>query len=131
MTRTIEITEEMIRGGSRRSDTGCPIGLALQAAGIQPICVGFNFIACAAAGRVHTLPLPPEASRFLQCHDAGQNVGPTRFPLTILEEPPRPLPARLRRKPLPKAPPLPAPLAAPPLVRLRKTVSNLVGLFSF
>lgn len=131
MTRTIEITDEMIRGGSPQSDTNCPIGLALQGAGIQPICVGFNFIACAAEGRVHTLPMPPEASMFLKGHDAGKVVGPTRFSLTFLEELPRPLPARLRRRPMPKAPPLPVPSAASPLVRFRKTVTSLVSLFSF
>jgi hypothetical protein len=131
MTRTIEITDEMIRGGSPLSDTKCPIGLALQAAGIEPICIGFNFITCEAEGRVHCLPMPREAATFLKCHDAGQSVSPTKFPLTILEEPPRPLPTRLRRKPMPKAPPLPVRVGVHPLVRLRKSITGLAGLFSF
>ena len=131
MTRTFEITDEMIRGGSPQSDTKCPIGLALQAAGIEPICVGFNFISCAAEGRVHHLPMPREASAFLKCHDAVKHVRPTRFCLTFLDEPLRPLPARLRRRKMPKAPPLPVPLTASRLVRFRKAVSSLVGLFSF
>jgi hypothetical protein len=131
MTRTFEITDEMIRGGSPKSDTNCPIGLALQAAGITPICVGFNFISCVVEGRIHNLPMPREASTFLQSHDAAKAVRPTRFRLTFLDEPRRPLPARLRRRSMPKAPPLPGPLGAHRLTRFRKTLTNLVSLFAF
>ena len=131
MTRTFEITDEMIRGGSRQSDTKCPIGLALRAAGVEPICIGFNFISCAAQGRVYTVPLPREASAFLKAHDAAKRVRPTRFHLTFLEEGRRPLPPRLRRRPMPKAPPLPSGSAAARLGRFRKAVSRIVSLFSF
>ena len=131
MTRTFEITDEMIRGGCPQSETKCPIGLALKAAGVEPICIGFNFISCAAEGRVFHLPMPLEASAFLQSHDAAKGVRPTRFRLNFLDEPRRPLPARLRRRSMPKAPPLPAPLAAPRLVRFRQAVTGLVSLFSF
>lgn len=126
MTRTFEITDAMIRGGSPKSDTNCPIGLALQAGGVTPICVGFNFISCAVEGRIYNLPMPRAVSAFLNFHDAAKFVRPTRFCLTFLDEPPRPLPARLRRRSMPKAPPLPAPLAASRLARLRKAVKGLV-----
>ncbi len=121
----------MIRGGCPQSDTKCPVGLALQAAGVEPVCVGFNFIACAAEGRVYHLPMPREVSSFLQRHDAAKGVRPTKFRLTFIEEPRRPLPARFRRRTGPKAPPIPRPPAASRPVRLRRVVSRLVGLFSF
>lgn len=126
MTRTIEITEEMIRGGSRNSDTNCPIGLALQAAGLTPISVGLNYISCALENRIQTVAMPREAAKFLRAHDAAKAVRPTRFRLTFLDEVPRSLPARFRRKPLPKAPSLPARPA-----RFRGAVTSLLSLFTF
>jgi len=72
--------------------TGCPIGLALLAAGIQPICVGFK-LHCLRRGGPHAthLPLPPEAARFFcSATTPAGPLGPTRFFLTILEEPAAP-----------------------------------------
>jgi hypothetical protein len=131
MTRTFEITDEMIRTGSPESDTSCPIGLALKAGGVEPICVGFNFISCAAVGRVHTLPLPREASTFLRDHDAGKRVAPTRFSLTFLEEAPRPLPARLQAKSMPQAPVLPVSRSKRRLAGFHRTFASMLSLFSF
>jgi hypothetical protein len=56
--------------------------------------------------------MPKEAFELLRRHDAGQCVTPTSFSITFLEEAPRPLPARFNPKPMPKAPPLPAPSGA-------------------
>lgn len=129
MTRTVEITDEMIRAGSPQSDTDCPVGLALRAAGLIPVCVGFNFISFSVDDRIQTAAMPREVAKFLRSYDAAKAVRPLRFRLTLIDEQRRPLPARTLRRSMPAAPPLPASAARPRAGGFRKAIASFATFF--
>lgn len=83
-TVTVEVTQDDIDAGRRKSCFGCPVARALRrAVGGDAWVVGPSW--ARALADAAALPLPPEAARFVRSFDDRSPVSPFTFTLELPE----------------------------------------------
>ena len=65
----IQVTTEHVRAGKRRCSDACPVALACQAAGLDAEVGEHLTYFYRKNGRVETVAMPPEVTRFVQAFD--------------------------------------------------------------
>jgi len=80
----IVVTDGCIESGHRNDPCGCPIAIAARHAGFMLAAVETDAIYLYGwANRQAPIPLPPEATSFINDYDEGRPVEPFEFELPV------------------------------------------------